>query len=60
MKDLLAFERWAKEKGHYQTLTSINSWFKLQESKIEGTSNTSQGTKVPTQEGVQDSKDHIS
>jgi hypothetical protein len=46
MKDLLAFQDWAIEKGHYQTIASLERYFKLLESRAnEGTINTSKDNK---------------
>ena len=46
MKELLKFQDWAIEKGHYQTVTSLKSYFKLLENRLEGTNNTSKDYQI--------------
>jgi len=57
MKELLAFQDWAIEKGHYQTVAALKRYFKLLESDIERTSDTSEDNEVSREQRLPNDED---
>lgn len=45
MKDLLAFQDWAVDKGHYSAIAMLKNYFNLLENRIERTKDTSKDNK---------------